>query len=155
MDPKELKALIDLMNENDLLELEVVEEGKKVRLKKMYEGGPKLVPMPMAGVAGPAPAAGAAPAAAAPAPAAAPAARGGHLIKSPMVGTFYATPNPESPAYVSTGDRVGADTVVCILEAMKVFNEIRAEVEGVVTEILVENGESVEYGQPLFRVDVG
>ena len=148
MDSKELKELIDLMNANDLLELELVEEGKKIRLKKMYDGGAKIVPMPMAGAM-------AVPAAAAPAaaaPAAAPAAHAGHLIKSPMVGTFYRGTSPEAASYVETGDTVKADTVVCILEAMKVFNEIRAECEGKILEILVENGEAVEYGQPLFRV---
>ena len=153
MDSKELKELIDLMNANDLLELELVEEGKKIRLKKMYDGGAKIVPMPMAGaIAVPAAAAPAGGALAAAAPAAVPAAHAGHLIKSPMVGTFYRGTSPEAAPYVETGDTVKADTVVCILEAMKVFNEIRAECEGKILEILVENGEAVEYGQPLFRV---
>ena len=150
MDSKELKELIDLMNANELLELELVEEGKKIRLKKMYDGGAKIVPMPVAGAVAPAaPAAAGAPAAAAPA-ATAPAA--GHLVKSPMVGTFYRATSPEATPYVEVGDAVKADTVLCMLEAMKVFNEIRAECEGKILEILVENGEAVEYGQPLFRV---
>lgn len=76
----------------------------------------------------------------------------GALIRSPMVGTFYAAPSPESPPFVSHGSKIGADTVVCIVEAMKVMNEIQAEVSGVVAEVLVQNGDSVEYGQPLFRV---
>jgi len=151
MDIKDLKDLIELMNQNELLELEVVEDNKKIRLKKMYEGGAKIVPMPMAG----APAAPAAPvAASAPAaPAAAPAAESGVMIKSPMVGTFYRSASPETPSYVEVGDSVNGETVVCILEAMKVFNEIRAEMEGKITKILVENGEAVEYGQPLFLVE--
>lgn len=155
MQPEELKALIELMNENDLLELEVVEEGKKIRLKKMYEGGAKIVPMPMGGGVPPAPATApdVAPTSAATS-APAPADATGHLIKSPMVGTFYRSPNPESPPYVDVGDEIGPDSVVCILEAMKVFNEIKAECEGKVVEILVENGEAVEYGQPLYRVEL-
>lgn len=148
MDIKDLKDLIDLMNQNELLELEVVEDNKKIRLKKMYEGGAKIVPMPMAGA--PAAAPMAAPAAA-PAPAAESAS--GTPIKSPMVGTFYRAASPETPNYVEVGDTVNADTVICILEAMKVFNEIRAEVDGRITKILVENGEAVEYGQPLFLVE--
>ncbi len=151
MDTDELKALIDLMNSNDLLELEVVEEGKKIRLKKMYEGNPKIVSMPVAPPS---------------IPSSAPASTAqetsdqtnaqtlsGHVIKSPMVGTFYRSPNPESSPYVDVGSEVTEETVVCILEAMKVFNEIKAEVKGKIKEILVEDGESVEYGQPLFSVD--
>ena len=75
------------------------------------------------------------------------------MIKSPMVGTFYAAPNPESPAYVKVGDHVGPETTVCIVEAMKVFNQIPAEVSGKIVAVLVENGEPVEFGQPLFKVD--
>ena len=75
------------------------------------------------------------------------------LIKSPMVGTFYSAPDPDSPAYVKVGDPVGPDTTVCIVEAMKVFNEIPAEVSGKIVAVLVENGEPVEFGQPMFKVD--
>jgi acetyl-CoA carboxylase biotin carboxyl carrier protein len=75
------------------------------------------------------------------------------IIKSPMVGTFYAAPDPDSPPYVKVGDHVGPETTVCIVEAMKVFNQIPAEVSGKVLAVLVDNGESVEYGQPLFKVD--
>jgi acetyl-CoA carboxylase biotin carboxyl carrier protein len=75
------------------------------------------------------------------------------LIKSPMVGTFYTAPSPESPAFVKVGDTVTPDTVVCILEAMKVMNEIKAELSGRIAAVLVENGDSIEYGQPLFRVE--
>ena len=86
--------------------------------------------------------------------AAAPAAVDNHLvIKSPMVGTFYTSPNPDAPAFVKVGDHVGAETVVCVIEAMKVFNEIPGEVVGKIVACLVQNGSPVEYGQPLFKVD--
>ncbi|MCK6438827.1 MAG: acetyl-CoA carboxylase biotin carboxyl carrier protein [Planctomycetes bacterium] len=151
MNAKEIKELIDLMNANDLLELEVVEEGTKIRLKKMYDGGTKIMPMPMPAAPAAAPAAGAAPASGTPA---APATKAGaHVIKSPMVGTFYRSASPDSAPYVDVGDPVKPESVVCILEAMKVFNEIRAEMEGRIVQILVENGEAVEYGQPLFAVE--
>lgn len=150
MDIDEIHRLIELMNENELLELELVEDSKKIRLKKKYDGGPKVIAAPMA--AGPvAQAPVAASAAETPAaPAGAPA--GTVEIKSPMVGTFYRSNNPESPPYVEEGDSVNADTVVCIVEAMKVFNEIKAEMEGTIVSILVENGQTVEYGQPMFLV---
>lgn len=144
MDIKEIHRLIELMNENDLLELELVEDSKKIRLKKKYDGGARVIAAPMAMPAMAAPAAG-------PAPAPAPHA-GAVAIKSPMVGTFYRSANPESPAYVEEGARVGNDTVVCLVEAMKVFNEIRAECEGTIVAILVESGQTVEYGQPMFMV---
>lgn len=150
MDIKEIHRLIELMNENDLLELELVEDSKKIRLKKKYDGGPRMIAAPMAAM----PAPMAAPAAHAPA-AAAPAAAahaGTVQIKSPMVGTFYRSANPESPAYVEEGARVTPETTVCLVEAMKVFNEIRAECEGTIVAILVESGQTVEYGQPMFLV---
>lgn len=149
MDLDEINRLIELMNKNDLLEVELVEDAKKIRLKKKYDGGMRVMPAmaPMAAV--PAPAAGQA-AAAAPAAAAQPA--GTIAIKSPMVGTFYRAANPEAAAYVEEGDAVNKDTTVCMIEAMKVFNEIKAEMEGTIAAILVENGQSVEYGQPLFLV---
>ena len=146
MDIKEIHRLIELMNDNDLLELELVEDSKKIRLKKKYDGGARVIAAPMA--AAPAPMA----AAAAPAPAASGPPAGTIEIKSPMVGTFYRSSNPESPAYVEEGDQVGVDTAVCIVEAMKVFNEIKAEVEGTIVSILVDNGQTVEYGQPMFLV---
>jgi acetyl-CoA carboxylase biotin carboxyl carrier protein len=149
MDLDEINRLIELMNKNDLLEVELVEDAKKIRLKKKYDGGMRVMPAmaPMAAV--PAPAAGQA-AQAAPAAAAQPA--GTIAIKSPMVGTFYRAANPEAPSYVEEGDAVNKDTTVCMIEAMKVFNEIKAEMEGTIAAILVENGQSVEYGQPLFLV---
>jgi acetyl-CoA carboxylase biotin carboxyl carrier protein len=145
MDIKEIHRLIELMNENDLLELELVEDSKKIRLKKKYDGGPRVIAAPMAAAAPIASAAGA------PAPASGPPV-GTIEIKSPMVGTFYRSSSPESPAYVDEGDQVSAETAVCIVEAMKVFNEIKAEVEGTIVSILVENGQTVEYGQPMFLV---
>ena len=149
MDLDESNRLIELMNKNDLLEVELVEDAKKIRLKKKYDGGMRVMPAmaPMAAV--PAPVAGQA-APAAPAAAAHPA--GTIAIKSPMVGTFYRAANPEAPSYVEEGDAVNKETTVCMIEAMKVFNEIKAEMEGTIAAILVENGQSVEYGQPLFLV---
>jgi acetyl-CoA carboxylase biotin carboxyl carrier protein len=152
MDIKEIHRLIELMNENDLLELELVEDSKKIRLKKKYDGGARVIAAPVAAMPAPMPAAHA-PAAAAPAGAPAPAAHAGTIpIKSPMVGTFYRSANPETPAYVEEGARVTPETTVCLVEAMKVFNEIRAECEGTIVAILVENGQTVEYGQPMFLV---
>ncbi|MBK8206028.1 MAG: acetyl-CoA carboxylase biotin carboxyl carrier protein [Planctomycetes bacterium] len=146
MDIKEIHRLIELMNENDLLELELVEDSKKIRLKKKYDGGPRMIAAPMVAQAGPV--AASAPAAHAPAGPAA----GTIEIKSPMVGTFYRSSSPESPAYVEEGDQVTPESAVCIVEAMKVFNEIKAEVEGTIVAILIENGQTVEYGQPMFLV---
>ncbi|MBZ0136500.1 MAG: acetyl-CoA carboxylase biotin carboxyl carrier protein [Planctomycetes bacterium] len=147
MDIEEIHRLIELMNENELLELELVEDSKKIRLKKKYDGGPKVIAAPMAAQPIQQPIAASA------APAATPAASAGTVeIKSPMVGTFYRSSSPESPPYVEEGDQVTAETGVCILEAMKVFNEIKAEMEGTIVSILVENGQTVEYGQPMFLV---
>jgi acetyl-CoA carboxylase biotin carboxyl carrier protein len=156
MDIAELKKLVKLMNENDLVELEIEEQGSIVRLKKASaHGGIAALP------AGPVPQMAAL--AAAPTPAASPVAApavpagpppGTEEIRSPIVGTFYRSASPENPAYVSVGDRVKPDTVVCIVEAMKVMNEIKAERSGEVVEILVENGQAVEFDQPLFRVKV-
>ena len=149
MDFDEIKRLIELMNENDLLELEHVEDSKKIRLKKKYEGGPKII------AAAPLAAAQVPPAAAPQATEAAGVAgppEGTREIKSPMVGTFYRSANPESPSYVEEGDHVDEDSVICIVEAMKVFNEIKAEMAGTVVTILVESGQSVEYAQPMFIV---
>lgn len=144
MDIEEIQRLIELMNDHELLEVEIVEEGKKIRLKKKFEGAAKVIPMQAAPVAAVAPAAEAAPAG--------PSTEGLLEIKSPMVGTFYSAANPESPPYCEEGDSVTADTSVCIVEAMKVFNEIKAEIEGTVTSILVKNGDTVEYGQTMFLV---
>ncbi|MCC6574737.1 MAG: acetyl-CoA carboxylase biotin carboxyl carrier protein [Planctomycetes bacterium] len=144
----ELNKLIELMNKNDLQEIEVVEDDRKVRLVKKHDSAARMVPMPMAMPAMPVAAAQAH----APAPAAHSPSGGGIEIKSPMVGTFYRSSNPEAPPYANVGDRISKDSSVCIIEAMKVFNEIKAEMDGVIEAVLVENGQSVEYGQPLFRV---
>lgn len=156
MDHADLERLVKLMNENDLVELEIEEEGRTVRLRKApgvplampnaLQLLPQMQPMHMA----PAPVAAPAAPQGAPAPSGPPA--GTVEIRSPIVGTFYKAASPESPAFVSVGDRIKAGSVVCIVEAMKVMNEIQAEVAGEVVEILVENGQAVEFDQPLFRV---
>lgn len=149
IDLKVLKSLIKLMVDNSLTELDVEHEGTKVRLAR-GTGGPVVTYQPAVHpmVAANAPAAAAV---AAPAPAA-DEAQGLVTITSPMVGTFYAAPNPDSEPFVSAGDTVEAETVVCIIEAMKVFNEVKAEVAGSIAKVLVENGQAVEFGQPLFMV---
>jgi acetyl-CoA carboxylase biotin carboxyl carrier protein len=151
MDPKNLKRIVEIMNQNDLAEIEIEEEGRRVRLRKMEARLPAV-----SMVAAPAPAAPAAappPAPEAPAPAAAAAPKEAHhTIKAPMVGTYYGTPAPDADPYVAVGSRVQPETVVCILEAMKVMNEIKAECTGEITKICVQNGEAVEYDQPLFLV---
>ena len=150
MDIAELKKLLKLMNEYDLAELEIEEQGSAIRLRKASSGAGHVLPPALPAVAS----ASAAPVA--PPPPAAPTGPppGTQEIRSPIVGTFYRTPNPEAPPFVNVGDRVNAETVVCIIEAMKVMNEIKAEVTGEVVEVLVENGEAVEFDQPLFRVKV-
>jgi acetyl-CoA carboxylase biotin carboxyl carrier protein len=151
-DVRKVRRLVELMNEHELAEIDLRQADQRIRLRK---GGEPIVtaipaaPAPAAPAAAPAPAASAgAPAAAAPAPAAA-----GKVIKSPIVGTFYASPSPDAAAFVKVGDQVGPDTVVCIVEAMKVFNEVPAEMSGKIVAVLVETGDAVEYGQPLFRLE--
>lgn len=152
IDIRKLKELVKLMVENDLSELDLKDEQESVSLRRPYASAGQ----PMAPAVGPAPVAAPAPAA----PAAGPASGGGAddedaglvPITSPMVGTFYSSPDPESPSYVSVGDNVGSDTTVCIVEAMKVFSEIKAECSGKIAKVLVKNAEPVEYGQPLFLV---
>jgi acetyl-CoA carboxylase biotin carboxyl carrier protein len=148
MELDDIKALIALMNDNGLAELEVEQEGTKVRLVKEGAAKPEMVAV-SAGVApmAPAPVAGV-PAAAAPAAVEV----GVHTLTAPMVGTFYRAPSPDSDPFVDEGMKVTEDTTVCIIEAMKVMNEIHAEVGGTVIEVLVENGQPVEYGQPLFKI---
>ena len=153
MDLKLIKQVVDLMKRAELSEFELEEEGLRLRLsRKNNEGPPQIVQAAPPAQAG-----------AAPPPANGEAAAGEAAeeekdvayVKSPMVGTFYRSPSPESDPFVDVGSKVGEETVVCIIEAMKVMNEIQAEVSGSVTEILVENGEAVEYGQPLFKVKSG
>ena len=154
MDLNKIKQVVDLMKKSDLSEFEIQDQEFKLRIKRDVGGRTASAP-----VAGPAPATvAAAPVAApAPAPAAAPVAADPNVkvITSPMVGTFYATPSPESPNFVAIGSNVKADSVVCIIEAMKVMNEIQSELSGTIVECLVASGTSVEFGQPLFRVKVG
>jgi len=157
MDLKEIKAVIDLMTRNGLSEFELEKGDFKLRVKRGPGGewissATPVAPAPAA-VTYPAPIA-AVPAAAAPtAPAAPPpAAAGSSQIVSPMVGTFYRSPSPDAAAYVEPGQEVNEDTVVCIIEAMKVMNEIKAETRGIIVEVLAQNGKPVEFGKPLFSV---
>lgn len=149
VDLKEIRTLIDLMKKNGLAVFKMEREGFKITLKTAGAEGPTQIIT--SGVA-PAPVAVAAAAPSAPAAAAAETPSNLTEITSPMVGTFYASPSPDSPAYVSVGQAVTPDTVVCIVEAMKVMNEIKAEVSGVIAEIAAENGKPVQFGQALFRV---
>ena len=153
MDLRKLKTLIDLVSESGISELEVNEGEDRVRI--VNAGSP--APAGQVVYANPAPvqAIQAAPTASAPAPAAAvetPAAETGFVAKSPMVGTFYRAPNPESPNFVNIGDTVKVGQTLCIIEAMKLLNEIESEHAGVVKEILCENGQGVEFDQPLFII---
>ena len=152
MELKDIKILIDLMKKNDLSVFQMEKDGFKILLKK---GQPPSVNYPVPGVVA-APAAFAAPTVPVTTTEAAAstgtAKEEGEKIVSPMVGTFYQAMSPEAPAYVKVGQTVQAETVVCIIEAMKVMNEIKAEIGGVIAEILVENGKPVQFGQPLFRL---
>ena len=156
MDLKDIKAIIDLMKKNSITEFELERQDSKIRLKRGLNGGSSAtqsedyvpaIPLPVQpAVAAPASATVALPT---------PAATGEVDIKSPMIGTFYRAPSPEAGNYVEVGASVTPETVVCIIEAMKVMNEIKAEVKGVVTQVLVENAKPVEFGQPLFKVRPG
>jgi acetyl-CoA carboxylase biotin carboxyl carrier protein len=156
MDLRKLKTLIDLVAESDIAELEVTEGESKVRIVKSSAiPQNQVVMVPPQGVqqfSAPA-VAGAAPAqsqAAAPAPAAAEPT--GHVVKSPMVGTFYRSSAPGAPSFVEVGSTVKEGDTLCIIEAMKLLNEIDADISGTVTKVLVENGQPVEFGQPLFVI---
>ncbi|HZM05309.1 MAG TPA: acetyl-CoA carboxylase biotin carboxyl carrier protein [Candidatus Saccharimonadales bacterium] len=152
MDLKDIKAIIDLMRKNSLSEFELERQDFKIKLKRGVAG--PAAPVEEAGMmpyALPAPV----PGSGQPLPLPAPSSASSPTlleIKSPMIGTFYRAPSPESPDYVEIGTEVTPDTVVCLIEAMKVMNEIKAEVKGIVTQILVENAKPVEFGQPLFRI---
>ncbi len=147
IDIKKLKQLVTLMSENDLTELDLEGEGEKVRLKRGSGGQVQVVPQAYAQATP-----SAAPPAATPPANEEAQAPAGPTVDSPMVGTFYPSPSPDAEPFVTVGSKVKPDTVVCIIEAMKVFNEIRADVAGTVTEVLVEKGTAVEFGQPLFRI---
>ena len=147
MDLRKLKKLIDLVQESGIAELEITEGEEKVKIVK--GGAVSMMAAPALAVA--------APVEARPAPAAAPAAAAeadagqeGHVVKAPMVGTFYRSPSPDAKAFVEVGQAVKEGDTICIIEAMKLMNEIEADASGSVKAILVENGQPVEYGQPLF-----
>ena len=151
MDLRKLKKLIDLVEESGIAEIEVTEGEEKVRITRTTAAAAPVYAAP-APAAAPVAAPAVAPAAAA--PAAAPAARDlSNAQKSPMVGTFYRAPGPNAAAFVEVGKQVKAGDTLCIIEAMKLMNEIEAEKSGVVKEILVENGTPVEYGEPLFIIE--
>ena len=151
MDLRKLKKLIDLVEESGIAEIEVTEGEEKVRITRTTAAAAPVYAAPAPAAAAPI-AAPVAPAAAA--PAAAPAARDlSNAQKSPMVGTFYRAPGPNAAAFVEVGKQVKAGDTLCIIEAMKLMNEIEAEKSGVVKEILVENGTPVEYGEPLFIIE--
>ena len=154
MDLRKLKTLIDLVAESGIAELEVTEGEDKVRIAK-FSPAPVAPSSSTTLIAGPPGAANGTAAVAAPPPSspAPPAEPTGHTVKSPMVGTFYRSPSPGAPSFVELGQSVKPGDTLCIIEAMKLLNEIEAEVGGVVKEILVDNGQPVEYGQPLFIID--
>jgi acetyl-CoA carboxylase biotin carboxyl carrier protein len=150
MDLRKLKKLIDLVQESGIAELEITEGEEKVRISRAGQPGPTYMAMPQAMPLPSTPAA-AVPAAAAAGPAVAPQVEG-HVVKSPMVGTFYRAASPGAKVFVEVGDRVNAGDTLCIIEAMKLLNEIEADQGGQVKEIYVENGQPVEYGEPLFLI---
>jgi acetyl-CoA carboxylase biotin carboxyl carrier protein len=155
MDLRKLKKLIDLVQESGIGEIEITEGEEKVRICRQAPGvapmmmAPGMQPMqyalPAGGPAG-------APAAAAPVPAAPPEPKG-HQLKSPMVGTFYRAPSPGAPPFIEVGQQVTKGQTLCIIEAMKLLNEIESDATGTVKAVLVENGQPVEYGQPLFTIE--
>ena len=159
MDIRKVKKLIELLDESGIAEIEITEGEEAVRISRYPQGAAAapVAPAPVAVAAAPPPAA----APAAPAPAAAPAAEAapapideeGFLVTSPMVGTFYTASSPGAPPYVQVGDRVNEGDTLCIIEAMKMMNQIEADVAGVIKSIRVQNGEPVEYGQTLFVID--
>lgn len=154
MDLRKLKTLIDLVSESNVSELEITEADGKVRIVKSSPVAAPVVQTVMAAAAAPAPVA-AAPVAAVPvaaAPVAEPAPTG-HVVKSPMVGTFYRASSPNAKAFAELGQAVKAGEPICIIEAMKIMNEIEADATGTITKILCENGQPVEFGQPLFVIE--
>jgi len=153
MDLRKLKTLIDLVSESNVSELEITEAEGKVRIVKSVAGAVVAAPVAMA-----APVMAAAPVAA---PLAAPVAEAavlpaepaGHAVKSPMVGTFYRASSPGAAAFVQVGSQVKEGDTLCIIEAMKILNEIEADKSGTITQVLCENGQAVEYGQPLYIIE--
>jgi acetyl-CoA carboxylase biotin carboxyl carrier protein len=151
-DVRKIRRLVELMNDHELNEIDLRQADQRIRIRR---GGEPIITT--GGVAAPVPTA--TPATTAPAAQTTPAPAGEEqnvaFVKSPMVGTFYSASNPDSPPFVKVGDAIGPETTVCIVEAMKVFNEIPAEVSGKILACWVENGDPVEYGQPLFKVAAG
>ena len=158
MNQKELKELIEFLIEKDIAEFELERGDVKVKIKRAGEhtvvhahGDPRYYAVPPA--PGPAPELGAVPAVAAPAPPAAPAVEEGlHMVKSPIVGTFYEAPSPGAPPFVKAGDSVELGQVLCIVEAMKLLNEIESDIAGEIVKKLAVNGQPIEYGQDLFVI---
>jgi acetyl-CoA carboxylase biotin carboxyl carrier protein len=152
-DVRKIRRLVELMKEHDLTEIDLQQGEVRIQLRRAGSGSaPGAIVPHISGAT----------MASAPVPASHPAPETLAepssdsrltIIKSPMVGTFYAAPDPDSPSYVKVGDHIGPETTVCIVEAMKVFNQIPAEVSGKIVSVLAENGQSVEFGQPLFKVD--
>jgi acetyl-CoA carboxylase biotin carboxyl carrier protein len=161
-DVRKIRRLVELMKEHDLGEIDLRQGETRIKLRRMGSAAPLDLPAfvspatPAAGQNSPTPVPAPAPA---PAPELTQAGKAETddanivVIRSPMVGTFYAAPDPDSPPYVKVGDHVGPETTVCIIEAMKVFNQIPAEASGKIVAVLVDSGEPVEYGQPLFKLD--
>lgn len=155
MDLRKLKTLIDLVSESNISELEITEADGKVRIVKTDPAAavaaqPVYAPAPVAAPAVSAAAPAPAPAAAAPA---APPVETGHIVKSPMVGTFYRASSPNAKAFGDVGQQIKEGEPICIIEAMKIMNEIEADKTGTITKILVQNGQAVEFGQPLFVIE--
>jgi acetyl-CoA carboxylase biotin carboxyl carrier protein len=152
-DVRKIRRLVELMKEHDLTEIDLQQGEVRIQLRRAgTEAAPTYLSTPAPQRAIPLPAGPPAPESDAPAPAEAKSANVA-VIKSPMVGTFYSAPDPDSPSFVKVGDHVGPETTVCIVEAMKVFNQIPAELSGRIVATLVENGAPVEFGQPLFKLD--
>jgi acetyl-CoA carboxylase biotin carboxyl carrier protein len=155
MNLESIRELIRLMKENNIGEMDIESEGERVRLKTAEPVQTPVYAAPPPGVSAPTPAPAGTPEAVPEAPEQVPAKEefAGVVIKSPIVGLFYRTPAPDKPPFVEIGDEIEEITVLCIIEAMKVMNEIKAETRGVLREILVESGQPVEFGQPLFLID--
>jgi acetyl-CoA carboxylase biotin carboxyl carrier protein len=149
-DVRKVRKFIELMNEHDLSEIDLRQGEQRIRLRR----GPEAITMAAMPTMSAAPSAGSAAGGGAPKAAGAPVDDSkATFIKSPMVGTFYSAANPESPAFVKVGDHVGPESTVCIIEAMKVFNEIPAECAGRIAAVMAQNGDAIEFNQPLFRVE--
>ena len=151
MDIRKVKKLIELLEESGVAEIEIKEGEESVRISRQSHA-PMMAPMQMAAAPMMAPAPAAAPVSEAAAPAAAPEVSG-HVVRSPMVGTFYRSPSPGAKSFVEEGQSVKAGDTLCIIEAMKLLNQIEADKSGVVKSVLVENGQPVEYNQPLFIIE--